>query len=99
MARPARSVFTCSECGREEPRWLGRCPGCGGWSTLVEERAATAGRAATAARSGAARPVVPLGEVALEGAERMRTGISELDRVLGGGLVPGSLVLLGGEPG
>jgi DNA repair protein RadA/Sms len=100
MPKPPRTVFTCSDCGRTEPRWLGRCPGCGGWSTLVEEAAPTVdARAATPRRTAAARTVVPLSEVSLEQADRLRTGIPELDRVLGGGLVPGSLVLLGGEPG
>src|SRR5215831_15499287 len=100
MPRPPRTVFTCSECGRTEPRWLGRCPGCGGWSTLIEESAPSAdARAASPRRAAAARAVVPLSEVSLEQADRLRTGIPELDRVLGGGLVPGSLVLLGGEPG
>src|SRR4051812_8722319 len=100
MARPSRTVFTCSECGRSEPRWLGRCPGCDGWSTLVEEVAPSAdARASQPRRAAAARRVVPLSEVSLERADRLSTGIPELDRVLGGGLVPGSLVLLGGEPG
>src|SRR5690349_1196659 len=100
MPKPSRTVFTCSACGRSEPRWLGRCPGCDGWSTLVEEVAPSVdARATRPQRSAAARRVVPLSEVSLEQADRLKTGIPELDRVLGGGLVPGSLVLLGGEPG
>jgi DNA repair protein RadA/Sms len=98
MARSS-TVFVCSSCGREEPRWLGRCPGCGAWSTLTEERAPADARAAAPRRRAAARPVQPLAEVGLETTVRIATGIDELDRVLGGGLVPGSLVLLGGEPG
>jgi len=104
MARPA-IVFLCSSCGHAEPRWHGRCPGCGEWNTLVEERAvAPAGRARGAAGRGrapataAVRPV-PLREVALAPTPRLSTGVGEFDRVLGGGLVPGSLVLLGGSPG
>ncbi len=91
MARPTKTVFVCSECGRSEPRWLGQCPGCEAWSTLAEERAPQA--SAPGPHRGApalAGRVVPLAEVPLEQANRLRTGIGELDRVLGGGLVPGS---------
>jgi DNA repair protein RadA/Sms len=97
MAR-APTVFTCSACGHEAPKWHGRCLGCGEWNTLVEEQraAAPAGRKPAAAR--AARPV-RLADVEAVKVARLTTGIAELDRVLGGGLVPGSLVLLGGSPG
>src|SRR5918997_44856 len=98
----ARSVFVCSACGHESPRWHGRCPGCGDWNSLVEERSApvSEGRArgGRGKSRGALRPV-PLAEVEAPAVRRLSTGIGELDRVLGGGLVPGSLVLLGGEPG
>jgi DNA repair protein RadA/Sms len=106
VARPA-TIFTCSACGAASPKWLGRCTACGEWNTLVEERApagraggAGAGRRGGAGAAGAAagRPVA-LRDVRAERAPRLRTGIGELDRVLGGGLVPGSLVLLGGSPG
>src|SRR6266513_5989179 len=96
MARSA-AVFLCSACGHETPKWHGRCPGCGEWNTIVEEtRAAAPGPSRKAAR--ALRPV-PLGEVEAPAVARLTTGIGELDRVLGGGLVPGSLVLIGGSPG
>src|SRR3954451_19184287 len=96
MARSA-TVFACSSCGHETPKWHGRCPGCGEWNTIVEEaRAAPEGRSRKTGR--ALRPV-PLGEVEAPAVERLSTGIGELDRVLGGGLVPGSLVLIGGSPG
>jgi DNA repair protein RadA/Sms len=85
----------CSECGTTTGRWLGRCPGCGGFGTLVEE---LSGRDAPAAKA-SSRPLVTLGDVQAEEAERIPTGVAELDRVLGGGLVPASLVLVGGEPG
>src|SRR5438128_2115565 len=76
-------------------RWLGRCPGCGSFNTLVEEV-----RHAPAVRQGAAaRPLLRLVDVKVEEARRIPTGVDELDRVLGGGLVPASLVLVGGEPG
>jgi DNA repair protein RadA/Sms len=97
MARPA-IVFACSACGHVCPKWHGRCPGCGDWNTLVEERRAGTPRGPSAARGGAPRPVA-LRDVRAPAARRLRTGIGELDRVLGGGLVPGSLVLIGGPPG
>src|SRR3954470_9245180 len=100
MSRAAKTVFSCTACGRTEPRWLGQCPGCGAWSTLIEERVTNEDARATAPRRRSEpRSVVALSEVALEDSDRLKTGIPELDRVLGGGLVPGSLVLLGGEPG
>jgi DNA repair protein RadA/Sms len=92
MAQPALK-FACSECGQSTGRWLGRCPGCGSFGTLVEEAAASH------ANGSAARPVLRLVDVEAEEAKRISTGVSELDRVLGGGLVPASLVLVGGEPG
>ena len=95
------STYVCQSCGHEALAWSGRCAGCGEWNTLVETAPAAApggkGRAARS-RGGGAKPVA-LREVAMPEVERLRTGIAELDRVLGGGLVPGSLVLLGGEPG
>jgi DNA repair protein RadA/Sms len=87
---------TCSECGYATGRWLGRCPGCGGWGTLLEETAAPRNGAAA---SVAAQPLVRLDEVEAADAARISTGVDELDRVLGGGLVPASLVLVSGDPG
>jgi DNA repair protein RadA/Sms len=95
------STYICQSCGHSALAWSGRCAGCGDWNTLVETRE-SARRSRTRAGGGqASRPprAVPLREVAAPGAQRLRTGIGELDRVLGGGLVPGSIVLLGGEPG
>ncbi len=100
MARPT-SVHVCSECGHETPRWAGQCPGCRAWNTLVEEavaRPAARGRGAGGAAAGAVRPIA-LGSVEATEVARLSTGIGELDRVLGGGVVPGSLVLIGGSPG
>jgi DNA repair protein RadA/Sms len=96
------SKFVCQECAHEALAWTGRCPGCGQWNTLVEERPAPAGPAGSR-RGGrgtakAAKPTA-LRDVKLPAVDRLRTGIAEFDRVLGGGLVPGSLVLLGGSPG
>jgi DNA repair protein RadA/Sms len=87
--------FSCSECGATTGRWLGRCPGCGAFGTLVEELHGRDGQPAV----GTPRPPQRLGDVRIEEAARLETGVPELDRVLGGGLVPASLVLLGGEPG
>jgi DNA repair protein RadA/Sms len=97
MAKAAAVQFSCSECGYSTGKWLGRCPSCGGWSTLVEERAAAS--ISPNAGHGAARPLLRLVEVEAADAERFSTGISELDRVLGGGLVPASIVLVSGDPG
>ncbi len=102
MAR-AKSVYVCTECGTQQPRWLGRCPGCGAWQSLVEEPVGpAAGGAAVDLLETNTRGdgrAIPLREVSAEAAPRIETGIAELDRVLGGGLVPGSVVLIGGEPG
>jgi DNA repair protein RadA/Sms len=96
----ARSVFRCTECGAEQPKWAGRCEACSAWNSLVEEPI-SAGQGSKAARrvalSGA--PPVRLGEVQGGVLTRWKTGLNELDFVLGGGIVPGSLVLVGGEPG
>src|SRR3954447_3484248 len=97
MARSA-TVFTCSACGHDSPKWHGRCPGCGEWNTLVEERPTTSAPGGARRRAAAPRPTL-LRDVQAPRVERLATGIGELDRVLGGGLVPGSLVLLGGSPG
>src|SRR6478735_2645164 len=87
--------FACAECGTTSGRWLGKCPGCGAFGSLVEElHGSTTERAAAVAR----KPV-PIGSVASEESTRISSGVPELDLVLGGGLVPGSLVLVGGEPG
>jgi len=105
VARPA-TIFSCSACGAQSPKWHGRCPSCGEWNTLVEERAPAPGAGGGRGRPGgaggpgaAAGRAVPLRDVRVERTPRLHTGIGELDRVLGGGLVPGSLVLLGGSPG
>jgi DNA repair protein RadA/Sms len=95
MAKAAAVQFSCSECGYSTGKWLGRCPSCGGWSTLVEERTTPA----AAKNIGAAKPLLRLVEVQARDAERIPTGVPELDRVLGGGLVPASVVLVSGDPG
>ncbi|HVL68885.1 MAG TPA: DNA repair protein RadA [Vicinamibacterales bacterium] len=98
-----KTVFACQECGAQSPKWLGRCPDCGAWNSLVEERpvpeavtAAAAGKRYTLAATAGPQLYADIDIVA---ADRLTTGVGEFDRVLGGGVVPGSLVLLGGEPG
>src|SRR5213082_2592903 len=91
MAKAALQ-HACTECGHTSGRWFGKCPGCGAFGTLVEE-------APSARKTGAAKPLLRLVDVEAEEAARISTGVPELDRVLGGGLVPASLVLVGGEPG
>jgi DNA repair protein RadA/Sms len=98
-----KTVFACQECGAQSPKWLGRCPECGAWNSLVEERAAEvpAATADIAKRYSLALTAGPqlYADIDTMVAERLTTGIDEFDRVLGGGVVPGSLVLIGGEPG
>jgi len=94
VAKAAAVQFSCSECGYATGKWLGRCPGCDSWSTLVEERLEP-----RAAKAAAARPLLRLVEVEAAEADRIATGVPELDRVLGGGLVPASVVLVSGDPG
>src|SRR5436305_5848713 len=101
MPRPA-TVHVCSACGHQEARWHGQCPGCGEWNTLVEEAAARPARGGGGGRAVAGAAAVRpqrLRDVSTPEIARLETGIREFDRVLGGGLVPGSLVLLGGSPG
>jgi DNA repair protein RadA/Sms len=103
----ASTIHVCTACGHESPRWAGQCPGCGEWNTLVEEArprpaAGRGGRGAVgSSRSGGSSALIPVPLAAVERREhrRLSTGISELDGVLGGGIVPGSLVLIGGAPG
>ncbi len=97
MAQP-RTIFVCQECGHAEVKWRGNCPSCGRWHTFVEETE-TPGPAPAQLQGFGGGQARPLAEVALESEERIPTGSGELDRVLGGGLVKGSVVLVGGEPG
>ncbi len=102
MAGKEKTVFFCKECGYESSKWLGQCPGCREWNTLVEEPVSRQGgqtrRPAASGRAGKPEPQL-LKEVVRSSEERVRTEIGELDRVLGGGIVAGSLVLVGGDPG
>ena len=89
--------YNCQECGHQSTRWFGRCPGCGAWNSLVEEINQPAGATATAGTGG--QLPLPVTEVPALAEDRFPTELAELDRVLGGGIVPGSLILVGGDPG
>lgn len=97
----ARTVYVCTECGYESPKWNGKCAGCGAWNSLEESTPAPAVKSAPGARAAVdlSDRILELSQVDMESEVRYQTGMGELDRVLGGGLVKGELVLLGGEPG
>jgi DNA repair protein RadA/Sms len=106
--KPPKVVFVCQECGAQSPKWMGKCVECGAWNSFVEERPAFADESGSASAGKAANRYAQFStstaaklyaEVETTNAERLSSGIGEFDRVLGGGVVPGSLVLLGGEPG
>ena len=92
-----KTFYTCQNCGSQSPKWLGKCPDCNSWNTMVEEVALKSGQADV--MSFPATSPLPISEVTGEAEKRLSCGISEFDRVLGGGLVAGSLVLIGGDPG
>ena len=97
MAKAKKSIFFCQNCGHEENKWLGQCPMCKEWNTFVEE--AVAVTKSSTVKLAKEAEVVALKHVQTENEERIHTSIEELDRVLGGGIVPGSLILVGGDPG
>ena len=94
MAKGAKTVFVCGECGYESSKWLGRCPNCESWNTFVESAPVQQIKKGISSQR-----ALPLREVQADAARRIPSGIGELDRVLGGGIVGGSAVLLGGDPG
>ncbi|PYR09876.1 MAG: hypothetical protein DMG00_13045 [Acidobacteria bacterium] len=100
MSKAPKTVFVCEQCGSESPKWLGRCPDCGEWNSFAEERAQENGGAPPSshryALAGARGAATLYADVRVEQHARLTTGIDEFVRVLGGGIVPGSLVLLGG---
>lgn len=98
MAKGKKSIFFCQNCGHEESKWLGQCPMCKEWNTFAEEKV-TVSKAAMGKSTVRETEVVTLSSVSTEQEDRMKTNIEELDRVLGGGIVSGSLVLVGGDPG
>ncbi len=94
-----KTVYICQDCGTQSPKWMGKCLTCGGWNTFVEEIVEKRKVSSSVSASLSANRPLTLEEITTERMERITVGIAEFDRVLGGGLVPGSLVLLGGEPG
>lgn len=97
--KTSKTIFCCQSCGYQTPKWMGRCPECESWGTLVEEVAEGGLSGSAKGRAAASVDVVPLSDVRIEDERRITTGIDEFDRVLGGGMVAGSLVLVGGDPG
>lgn len=98
MAKGKKTIYFCQNCGHEETKWLGQCPACKEWNTFVEEKV-IASSASANVRTEREVKIVALSEVSADDHTRIETGMAELDRVLGGGIVPGSLVLVGGDPG
>src|ERR1041384_214475 len=100
-AKSARPVYVCQACGHQSPKWLGKCPDCGEWNRFAEERQAASGGASPRGGLFKMAETKPRRYDEIESQEEARqtSGIPEFDRVLGGGIVPGSLVLIGGEPG
>ena len=94
-----KSVYTCTDCGGTSPKWLGKCPQCEAWNTLVESVAEGSGAPHRFKSLIKAQPVATLSEIEASDVDRAPTGIEELDRVLGGGIVGGGVVLIGGDPG
>ncbi len=94
-----KTKFSCQQCGYETPKWMGKCPGCASWNTLVEEIEETKKYSGSRNVSGKANKAMPIGLVQSGQEPRMDAGMEELNRVLGGGMVPGSLILVGGDPG
>ena len=100
MATKSKTVFVCGECGYETPKWVGKCPGCGEWDTMVEDvRLPQKAAVSAAPRPAHTFSAMPLSQINAADEHRFVTGISELDRVLGGGIVKGSVILLSGDPG
>ena len=102
MAKGKKTVFFCQNCGYESPKWMGQCPGCRQWNTFVEETfSASSGRgiSQTMPKAGTRNEPVALTKIQAGEDDRIKTEIEELDRVLGGGIVQGSMVLVGGDPG
>lgn len=98
MKSKIKTVYVCQSCGTQSPRWMGKCPDCGAWNTMVEEQVEKSRDIGSAKRQGGSEPLL-LNEIQARDEDRFVTKIGELDRVLGGGIVPGSVVLIGGDPG
>lgn len=99
MASKLKTVYVCNECGYESAKWMGQCPGCRKWNTLEEEVVSTVKPALSQGAASGIAKAQPIGEISFENEHRYKTGIAELDRVLGGGIVKGSVALISGDPG
>lgn len=99
MAIKSKTIYVCNQCGCQLPKWQGRCPDCGAWNSIVQEEMSVSSAAAGRRSTIVAMETQPLSEVTADEGQRLKTGIGEFDRVLGGGIVPGSVVLLCGDPG
>ena len=99
MAKGTKTIYFCQNCGYESAKWMGQCPGCREWNTFVEETVSAKAASKGSVKNKNVKEPVSLSEIDLQEDERKTSGIKELDRVLGGGIVPGSLVLVGGDPG
>ena len=99
MAKKKKTVYVCQECGYDTAKWMGKCPGCGAWNTMAEEIVAPAAEERRGIGSVQGEAPQPIGRIAVEDLPRFSTGSGELDRVLGGGVIPGSMVLIVGDPG
>lgn len=99
MAKTKNVIYFCQQCGYESAKWMGQCPACKEWNTFTEEIVSKAKDRLTTGKSGSTAKVTKISDVVIEKEERLSTGMEELDRVLGGGLVTGSLILVGGDPG
>jgi len=101
-SKKSKTIFVCNNCGYESPKWLGKCPGCYKWNTFVEQiddRDKPVSAKATGQLTGFSSGTFALNDVTVKSFQRIKTGISEFDNMIGGGIVPGSLTLLGGAPG
>ncbi len=99
MRKPAKTIYICQACGSQAPKWMGKCPDCGRWDAMVEERLVKTEQGKTRVPPALHNRPVPIDAVTQKDEDRFSTGVGEFDRVLGGGLVTGSLVLIGGDPG
>ena len=98
VSSKTKTLWFCSNCGNEYSKWMGRCPACGEWNTMVEKEVVTGKKASVSVPGAGAKPM-PLKDVSTAQEDRLSLGSHEVDRLLGGGIVKGSLVLMGGEPG
>ena len=98
MAKRPATLFSCTDCGAQSPKWLGRCPECSAWNTFAEETPAV-GQSEPLLRLSSTTAPTPIDRIETDDAPRISTGLPNFDRVLGGGIVPGAVVLVGGEPG